>query len=186
MTMSRRAWPLLAVVALALAACDSSSDGSSTTAAPRTSTATTAAPTTTTSPTTAAPTSVAASSSTTTSTTAATTSTTLLGGERDVTAEVAARAGAGPFATPDAAIDAVVTAYGAPDDCEVAPTARLASRDGDDPVVAVIDTTFSCDDSSRGTILTVTIASAVDDEWTITEATGRSICIRGVSGELCV
>ncbi|MFT3854210.1 MAG: hypothetical protein QM733_15935 [Ilumatobacteraceae bacterium] len=155
--------PVLAV--LALAGCGSDSEGSSTTAA------TTVAPTTTIS--------------------AATTggagpSTSIAGrtDPRDALVELTAVA-PGPFASPDAVIDAVIAAFSEPDDCEVAPTAQLASRSGEGPVTAEVATTIGCDASVAGTDYALTISES-GGQWTITAATAQVLCRRGVGDDVCV
>lgn len=162
--MKRLAVPVLA--ALVLAGCGSDSKGSSTTAA-----ATAVAPTTT----------VAA-----TPTAGAGPSTSIAGrtDPRDALVELTAVA-PGPFASPDAAIDAVVVSFSEPDDCEVAPTAQLTGRSGDGPVTAEVATTAGCDDSVAGTDYTLTITEA-GGQWTITAATAQTLCRRGVGDDVCV
>lgn len=104
----------------------------------------------------------------------------------DALATVQGWLGSGAFTTVDAVVDAVVSVLASPDGCDVAPTARVSGRSGNDPVIAIIEHRYGCDDSGAGGNLELTVHSAPGGTWTVSAASWRSLCVRGGGPDFCV
>ncbi len=86
------------------------------------------------------------------------------------------------------AVDALAAALRRPDGCDVDPTADVETL-GVTATSATyrIEYRFGCDDSGGGFDLEITVTSSAPGAWTITTATLRAYCLRGVEGPgLCL
>jgi hypothetical protein len=77
--------------------------------------------------------------------------------------------------------------YGGGQNCEI-PPAMMSGFDMTDPAAPtlVATATFGCDDSGGGSRFTIHLVGDDAQGWTVASATREFLCLRGVSGGLCV
>lgn len=108
-------------------------------------------------------------------------------GPADATAEVVELVGPGPFDSPDALVDRLLTALIRPDGCDAFPTAIVVDRsEVRAGVVFTIAARSGCDDSGAGADIQVSLVEELSGTWVVARAERRVLCLRGAAGDSCI
>jgi hypothetical protein len=108
-------------------------------------------------------------------------------GPADATADVVELVGPGPFDSPDAVVDQLLTALIRPDGCDAFPTAIVVDRsEGPAGVVFTIAARSGCDDSGAGADIELTVVEGSPGTWAVASAERRVLCLRGAAGDSCI
>jgi hypothetical protein len=108
-------------------------------------------------------------------------------GPADATADVVELVGSGPFDSPDAVVDQLLTALIRPDGCDAFPTAIVVDRsEGPAGVVFTIAARSGCDDSGAGADIELTVVEGSPGTWAVASAERRVLCLRGAAGDSCI